>query len=255
MMTVSITSSHDNNHDDDDVNDDPFQKWPRVVLCDITRARHQQLLSAHHRQQFYRGRRHAIGRRPTASPACARRARSVKALLRVVGPCLVVYLGLCCRLGLCCWVLPWARVLPWAWVPPWAWVLSWAWAGLRRLRRHAAPRLEAPRHLRRGGARVLRVARKPNGQPRRCPLPLSLEGVSQMDSIPPGRLLTLVRPGNVLRMIRNLKRCAQACGCNITTPRYACNLAPGCISREPTFAAPKKGVPEKKGKRVSFGKA
>ena len=31
-----------------------------------------------------------------------------------------------------------------------------------------------------------------------------------MDSIPPGRLLTLVRPGNdlVLQRIRNLKRCA-----------------------------------------------
>ena len=44
-----------------------------------------------------------------------------------------------------------------------------------------------------------------------------------MDSIPPGRLLTLVRPGNdiVLRRIQNLKCCVQACGCNITTPRYA----------------------------------
>ena len=51
------------------------------------------------------------------------------------------------------------------------------------------------------------------------------------------------------------------------TPRYACNLAPGCISSEPTFAglrkskkkenngSQKKGVPEKKGKGVSFGKA
>ena len=38
-----------------------------------------------------------------------------------------------------------------------------------------------------------------------------------MDSILPDRLLTLVRP----RRIRNLKRCVQACGCNITTPRYA----------------------------------
>ena len=40
-------------------------------------------------------------------------------------------------------------------------------------------------------------------------LTLCLEGVSQMDSIPPGRLLALVRPGNdlVLRRIRNLKRC------------------------------------------------
>ena len=40
---------------------------------------------------------------------------------------------------------------------------------------------------------------------------LSLEWVSQMNSIPPGTLLTLVRPGNlVLRRIRNLKRCVQA---------------------------------------------
>ena len=40
-----------------------------------------------------------------------------------------------------------------------------------------------------------------------------------MDSILSDRLLALVRPGNdlVLRRIRNL----QACGCNITTPRYA----------------------------------
>ena len=38
-----------------------------------------------------------------------------------------------------------------------------------------------------------------------------LEGVSQMDSIPPGRVLALVRPGNDLglRRIRNLKRCVQ----------------------------------------------
>ena len=47
------------------------------------------------------------------------------------------------------------------------------------------------------------------------------------------------------------------------TPRYACNLAPGCISSEPTFAGlrkkkktrgPKKRGPEKKRKGVSFGK-
>ena len=51
------------------------------------------------------------------------------------------------------------------------------------------------------------------------------------------------------------------------TPRYACNLAPGCISSEPTFAelrknkkkkrkktGPKKRGPRKKGKGVSFGK-
>ena len=48
-----------------------------------------------------------------------------------------------------------------------------------------------------------------------------------MDSIPPGSLLALVRPGNdlVLRRIRNLKRCVQACGCNKTTPRYAPQFA------------------------------
>ena len=52
---------------------------------------------------------------------------------------------------------------------------------------------------------------------------LSLEGVFQMDSILPERLLALVRPGNdlVLRRIRNLKRCVEACGCKIMTPRYA----------------------------------
>ena len=53
--------------------------------------------------------------------------------------------------------------------------------------------------------------------------PLSLEGVSQMDSILPERLLALVRPAFdlVLRRIRSLKRCVQACGCKIMTPRYA----------------------------------
>ncbi|CAJ1394414.1 unnamed protein product, partial [Effrenium voratum] len=98
---------------------------------------------------------------------------------------------------------------------------------------------------------------------------LSVEGVFQMAYIVPERLLTLVRPAFdlVLRRIRSLKRCVQACGCKIETPRYACNLAPGCISSEPTFAGlrknkkkrkkgvQKKGVPEKKGKGVSFGKA
>ena len=40
---------------------------------------------------------------------------------------------------------------------------------------------------------------------------LSLQGVSQMDSIPPGRLLALVRPAFdlVLRRIRSLKRCVK----------------------------------------------
>ena len=44
-------------------------------------------------------------------------------------------------------------------------------------------------------------------------VPLSLEGVSQMDSILPERLPALVRPAFdlVLRRIRSLKRCVQAC--------------------------------------------
>ena len=53
--------------------------------------------------------------------------------------------------------------------------------------------------------------------------PLSVEGVSQMVYILPERLLALVRPAFdlVLRRIRSLKRCVQACGCKIMTPRYA----------------------------------
>ena len=49
-----------------------------------------------------------------------------------------------------------------------------------------------------------------------CVEALSLEGVSQMDSILPERLLALVRPAFdlVLRRIRSLKRCVQACGQN-----------------------------------------
>ena len=56
-----------------------------------------------------------------------------------------------------------------------------------------------------------------------CVESLSLEGVSQMVYILPERLLALVRPAFdlVLRRIRSLKRCVQACGCKIMTPRYA----------------------------------
>ena len=72
-----------------------------------------------------------------------------------------------------------------------------------------------------------------------------------MDYILPERLLALVRPAFdlVLRRIRSLKRCVQACGCKIMTPRYACNLAPGCISSEPTFAGLRKNqkIKENKG--------
>ena len=89
-----------------------------------------------------------------------------------------------------------------------------------------------------------------------------------MAYILPERLLALVRPAFdlVLRRIRSLKRCVQARGCKIMTPRYACNLAPGCISSEPTFAGLRKNKKKenkgsqkrgsrKKGKGVSFGKA
>ena len=53
--------------------------------------------------------------------------------------------------------------------------------------------------------------------------PLSVEGVFQMAYILPERLLALVRPAFdlVLRRIRSLKRCVEACGCKIMTPRYA----------------------------------
>ena len=56
----------------------------------------------------------------------------------------------------------------------------------------------------------------------------------------PERLLALVRPAFdlVLRRIRSLKRCVQACGCKMKTPRYAlalqrlarlkCNLEHNC---------------------------
>ena len=56
-----------------------------------------------------------------------------------------------------------------------------------------------------------------------CVESLSLEGVSQMVYILPENLLALVRPAFdlVLRRIRSLKRCVQACGCKIETPGYA----------------------------------
>ena len=56
-----------------------------------------------------------------------------------------------------------------------------------------------------------------------CVEALSLKEVSQMDFILPERLLALVRPAFdlVLRRIRSLKRCVQACGYKIMTPRCA----------------------------------
>ena len=67
----------------------------------------------------------------------------------------------------------------------------------------------------------------------------------------PESLLALVRPAFdlVLRRIRSLKRCVEACGCKIETPRYACNLAPGCISSEPTFAGLRKKKENKGSKK------
>ena len=61
---------------------------------------------------------------------------------------------------------------------------------------------------------------------------LSVEGVFQMAHILPERLLALVRPAFdlVLRRIRSLKRCVQACGCKIMTPRYACKMPSSCVS-------------------------
>ena len=58
------------------------------------------------------------------------------------------------------------------------------------------------------------------------PVSLSL----QMVYILPERLLALVRPAFdlVLRRIRSLKRCVQACGCKTMTPNTRRNLAPGC---------------------------
>ena len=72
---------------------------------------------------------------------------------------------------------------------------------------------------------------------------LSLEGIPQTGFIAPARVLTLVRPGNnlVLRGIRNLKCCAQARGCNITTPRFACNLPRSCVSARRAKNQGKKG--------------
>ena len=69
-----------------------------------------------------------------------------------------------------------------------------------------------------------------------------------MGFILPERLLALVRPAFdlVLRRIRSLKRCVEAYGCKIVTPRYACNLAPGCISSKPTFAGLRKNQKKKK---------
>ena len=59
-----------------------------------------------------------------------------------------------------------------------------------------------------------------------------LEGVLQMVYMLPERLPALVRPAFdlVLRRIRSLKRCVQACGCKIMTPRYACKMPSSCVS-------------------------
>ena len=72
-----------------------------------------------------------------------------------------------------------------------------------------------------------------------------------MDSILPDRLLALVRPGNdlVLRRIRNLKRCVEACGCKIMTPRYACKMPRSCVSARRAKKAGKKRKPTRQSAR------
>ena len=82
---------------------------------------------------------------------------------------------------------------------------------------------------------------------------LSLEGVSQMDSILPERLLALVRPAFdlVLRRIRSLKRCVQACGCKIMTPRYACKMPSSCVSARRAKKTGKKRKPSQTSQKAS----
>ena len=68
-----------------------------------------------------------------------------------------------------------------------------------------------------------------------------------MDSILPERLLALVRPAFdlVLRRIRSLKRCVQACGCKIMTPRYACKMPSSCVSARRANKTGKKRKPSR----------
>ena len=94
---------------------------------------------------------------------------------------------------------------------------------------------------------------------------LSLEGVSQMDSIlPRGSQHSSVQHLTSSCEGFESKTLRAACGCKIMTPRYACNLAPGCISSEPTFAGlrknqkkrgfQKKGFPKKREKGFPLAK-
>ena len=75
-----------------------------------------------------------------------------------------------------------------------------------------------------------------------------------MDSILPERLLALVRPAFdlVLRRIRSLKRCVQACGCKIMTPRYACKMPSSCVSaRQAKKTGRKKREPSQTSQKAS----
>ena len=112
------------------------------------------------------------------------------------------------------------------------WLLAGLWLGLVgcRLRTTLLPRTSS-QVVKPAQAGALTTPPLPESC-RAASSALSLEGVSQMDSILPDRLLALVRPGNdlVLRRIRNLKRCVQACGCKIMTPRYACKMPRSCVS-------------------------
>ena len=84
----------------------------------------------------------------------------------------------------------------------------------------------------------------------------------------PERLLALVRPAFdlVLRRIRSLKRCVQACGCKIMTPRYALQFGSRLHFKRANLCrakrkqkkrkqgVPKKGVPKKREKGFPLAK-
>ena len=67
-------------------------------------------------------------------------------------------------------------------------------------------------------------------------------------------LYAAVRPAFdlVLRRIRSLKRCVQACGCKIMTPRYACKMPSSCVSaRRAKKTGKKKRKPSQTSQKAS----
>ena len=97
---------------------------------------------------------------------------------------------------------------------------------MRGLRRHAAPRLEAPWHLRQGGARVLRVAQRPHGQ-----LRPGAEGVYRRR----GRPCRPSKSGGALTPRTCSRGCSGARTCE--TPRRQL-MAAGKSPRWPSAALP-----------------